>query len=468
MFAKFKQNYALISLLIFTALTRLWRLSFPPLPYFDEVYHLPTIKLILENSPRAFEWWHQAYDGVHFFDWLHPPLAKYLAAGALAILGDFQVGPLQNLLWIARLPSALAGIVLVWLVYQLGYELFLQKNSQKFAKRVGLLAALLVSLDGLVLVQSRIVMNDIIVTTWLVASLLFFHRWLKCDQVKPLFFTGLFLGLGLATKWSAVFGLLLVWAVTIFKKKVSWQGLFSLVLMPGLIYLAAYLPMFLQGKSWSDFFKLHQQIVWYQTHRDRKHAYQSRPWQWWLNLRPVWYWTAKEDQLTGVSQATGPSKATTVEKAEANIQANIYALANPVLSWLGVMAVAWWLGSLVLSWVVRDWQLSQQSNRQVNRRLKIKQAKLNFLGLFYLSLWLPWIFSPRIMFFYHYLPAIPWLCLITAYFLLKKVKPWSKLVFTLSLAAVCLAFVCFYPRWTGLPVTSRFLNKLYLAIPSWK
>ena len=42
----------------------------------------------------------------------------------------------------------------------------------------------------------------------------------------------------------------------------------------------------------------------------------------------------------------------------------------------------------------------------------IHEAQL-FLLLGYFCLWLPWILSPRIMYFHHYLPALPCLWVLT-------------------------------------------------------
>jgi dolichyl-phosphate-mannose--protein O-mannosyl transferase len=51
----------------------------------------------------------------------------------------------------------------------------------------------------------------------------------------------------------------------------------------------------------------------------------------------------------------------------------------------------------------------------ISGRLTEEQAALLFVGLTYLAFWLPWAIQPRIMFIYHYLPAVPFLILALAY-----------------------------------------------------
>src|SRR6185369_7985242 len=67
----------------------------------------------------------------------------------------------------------------------------------------------------------------------------------------------------------------------------------------------------------SHFSELHHQIWWYQTNLKATHGYQSRPLQWFLDLRPVWMYV----------------------KYDGNTIANIYSQGNPALFWLGDVAV---------------------------------------------------------------------------------------------------------------------------------
>ena len=91
--------------------------------------------------------------------WVHPPLGKWI----IALLGVGPIGQ-RPIGW--RLPSAVFGIAGVALLYLLALRLW---RSVWWAG----LAALLLALDGLHIVQSRIAMLDIFLTTFITAAMLF-------------------------------------------------------------------------------------------------------------------------------------------------------------------------------------------------------------------------------------------------------------------------------------------------------
>ena len=135
---------------------RFWGLSFPPDLYWDEQYYVFDAEVYLGGGigqpvgdPPAVK---IADEGT----WIHPPLGKWI----IALLG---VGPLglRSIGW--RLPSALFGTAGVALLYFLALELW---GSVWWAG----LAALLLALDGLHIVQSRMAMLDIFLTTFITAG----------------------------------------------------------------------------------------------------------------------------------------------------------------------------------------------------------------------------------------------------------------------------------------------------------
>ncbi|MBD3250406.1 MAG: phospholipid carrier-dependent glycosyltransferase [Candidatus Pacebacteria bacterium] len=429
-FSFFSRSFLILAgILIFSLLIRVWRLDQPLTWYFDEAYHVPAVRLIAENDPRVFEWWHGPIYGQSNHDWLHPPLAKYLQAGSVKVLGN------NSFAW--RLPSAIFGTLLVFLTYCLAWKLF---NKQSLA----LLAAWLVSLDGLVLVQSRLAMNDVFVSCFWLASLIAFYDWLQQKKPSKLVLTGLSVGLGLASKWTMVFGWvgIIGWLLidhffssspaASLQRKTRQLPLviFSLVLFPAAVYFASYLPMFFQGKNLGNWIELHRQIWLYQANRDLNHAYSSQPWEWFFNLRPVWYW---HEQRAGLNS---------------NLTANIYALGNPVFHALG------WLGLAGLSTSIFS--------------LKNETKKKLFLVGSYFVIWLPWIFSPRIMFYYHYLPGVALLAIIAAWFLQTQVWPRSKLAVVGTGLLTLLAFLIFIPHWTGLAIPKLWAERIYFLLESWR
>jgi dolichyl-phosphate-mannose--protein O-mannosyl transferase len=443
-----KKGLCLLLLLVIALIVRLWRLEFPAHLLFDETYHIPAARLIANNDPRAYEWWHQPiYEDYH--DWLHPPAAKLMQAGAICLLGD------SPLAW--RLPSTLAAVLLIAAVYVLAQQVFSVLHTSDKTNSLSCLAAFLTSLSGLVLVQSRIGMNDIFLVLWLVLGLVFLYRWqpslikfnfdLNKQQkhsgsVFNFILAGLFLGLALATKWTALFliGFLLIELCWLIVENKIWKflpiTLFSLVIVPLVVYLASYSQMFMQGKSLSHFVDLHHNILWYQFNRSEGHDYASTPAEWLINLRPVLYWSGQQSESLSLS----PSKT-----------ANIYALENPVLILISLFALLYILGLII------------KDNFQTNH----SKVYLN-LVMMYGMLWLPWLAAPRVMFFYHYLPAIPLLSLLVAEFLYSYLRPVSKLIYWLILILLTAGFIIFYPHWTGLTVSNDWAQAVYFALSSWQ
>lgn len=437
----------LLVVLAFAYITRMYNLHQPEGYLFDEVYHAVTAKLIAQNDPRAYEWWNPPPEIDTAVDWLHPPLAKYFQAASILAFGQNSFG------W--RFSSVVFGLLVIVLIYHLTLTLF--KNK---AQAVG--AALLASLDGLLLVQSRIAMNDIFVTFFILLTLWCYIEYKKTSKIKTVFAIGIAAGLAIASKWSGVFVLVSVvfleslrvlelWAKRKWKLpttknelkiifKIVLIYLVSFVIIPSVIYLLSYSQMFLQRKDWNHFKELHNQIWQYQTNLDAEHPYQSRPWQWALDLRPVWYHVEYE----GASRS------------------DVYAFGNPALFWIGLVSI---LYSIVTGTID-----TFSKKRFVQVLKKINTSPLFLTIITYCLVWLPWELSPRIMFFYHYTPAVPLLCIVLAYWLRKVFEQKGGLRY-LSIASWTLIITCFiiwYPHWVGIPVSTKFKDAIYFRFTSWQ
>ena len=445
-----RHKLLLCLVVLFSLLTRFWRLQLPAKTYFDEAYHVPAARLIANNDERAYEWWHQPIVGEDYHDWLHPPLVKLIQASSIRLFGDNSLG------W--RIPSAVFGVLLILAIYSFSYQLFRTFYSKAQSRKIALLSCALATLDGLVLVQSRIAMNDIFVCFWMIVALFLATAWqpkmwlLKLDRFKQkeketsrhsnvyLLATGIILGLALASKWSAILLMLAILTLTVSGALASrmFKSLplifFSLFLLPIFIYFLSYSQMFAQGKDINYFFRLHEQILWYQTNRDTNHNYSSLPHQWLLNNRPVWYWTDDHNDSVDESQ-----------------KANIYALGNPVIQVLALFALIYRLGELVICW-----------NHE--KKLSFKLSTL----LLFMALWLPWILSPRIIFYHLYLPAFLILNLILSDILIDVILRKSSKAFWLIIMLVVISFIIFYPHWIGIAVDKQIVERVYYAFPSWK
>ncbi len=392
-----KQINILLGVVIaFSFVTRVFALGNPPQEYFDEVYHAFTARQMLHGNKMAWEWWNTPPTGFAY-EWTHPPLAKEGMVLGMLILGENPVG------W--RIPGALLGVGSVVLIYLIARKIF-QDDL------VGVLSAGVFSLDGLPLVLSRIGMND---SYFLFFALLSIYLYLK----EKNFVSAVAFGLSFASKWSAL------WAIPIFvaihfllKRKLTLSYIWFLVLPP-LVYIASYIPMFTTGHSFSIFIEMQKQMWWYHTSLRATHPYTSTWWSWPFLVRPIWLYTSGKVGET---------------------IANIYAMGNPVVFWFG-------LGAVVVTGV---------------KGLMEKSKKLILVAFAYLIFFVPWALSPRIMFLYHYLPSIPFLAIATGYVLRKH----RELVAPVIIVGL-VTFIYFYPHLTAMKVPA-ILDSSYYWFDSWR
>lgn len=414
----------LLLLLLITALAslvRLWRLDIPASYMFDEVYHVVSAQSYAQNDPAGYEWWHSSPKPGTAYEWLHPPVAKLFQAFGIVVLGDWSFS------W--RILSTVFGVASIPLLYLLAVKLL--KNNA-----AALLAAFLWSIDWLMFVQSRIAMNDIFVTFFVIlTACLFVAFWQEYPKgwLRNILLVSIGLGLAVSTKWSGVYIVLplSIFSTVILARVSHPRGvmvfrlgaiLSSLVCISLILYVLSYGQWWLQGHTWSQFRQLHQQIWWYQTNLKATHGYQSPAWSWPLASRPVWYQVEYQPAAIG----------------------NIYAMGNPLAWWPGLFAACYAL--------VRVF------------RNRMDRFALAFLFVCYIIFWIPWIFSPRIMFLYHYLPALPFLYIMLSYVLVKKVSI-QYIIWYATLLGIL--FLFYLPHLNGLPVP-RWLDNLYYWFPSWK
>ena len=420
--------------LLVAAVIRLWGLPSPNELYWDEQYYVYDAEVYLGGGigqPIA------GAPAVKIADegtWVHPPLGKWI----MALLG---VGPLglRPIGW--RLPSALFGIVGVGLIYLLALHLW---RSVWWAG----LASLLMALDGLHIVQSRIAMLDIFLTTFVTAGLLFVvldrermdeeprRRWPRIERLfgSPYrLLAGVFLGAAVATKWSGAFGLALaaalcsIWAFHgrrgASTARIAGTLVASFVVVPLLVYLVSYGAFFYQhGLAVQDFVTLQVRMLRYQQHHTQIQPENSLPWTWPLMLHPVQYFR---------------------ETADGSVR-TIVALGNPALWWgflalLPVGAVSLW------------------------RRATWREA-LVFGG--YLAMYLPWLAVPRSQFIFYMLPAVPFMCLGVTAIVRSLPDRWRRVTAAGFAVAAALCAVAFLPAWTGWSVPSWWLHDL-AWLPQW-
>ena len=427
-----------VMLLVLASGIRLWGLGRPRELYWDEQYYVFDAEAYLGGG------FGQPVPGgpeVRIADegtWVHPPLGKWI----IALLGVGPMG-LHAIGW--RLPSVLFGVAGVALLYLLALELW---GSVWWAA----LAGLLLSLDGLHIVQSRIAMLDIFLCTFITAGMLLVVLDRRTSTAAPaetgrrrrvdrLFGSryrlgaGAVLGAAIATKWSGAFALVFAaflcasWSMrgdrSAGRSRTAVAGTFvaSFVLVPLVVYLISYGAFFYQhGPAVRDFLTLQLDMLRYQGHYAKLQAANSAPWTWPLLLHPIQYYADVHDGSAS----------------------RIVAMGNPVL---------WWgfLASLPLAAFM------------VVRRPSWPQAVI-YGG--YAAMFLPWLAVPRTQFLFYMLPAVPFMCLgVVA--VLRGLPARAARNTGLGFAtATAIAAAAYFPAWTGVRVGESWFEGLRL-LPHW-
>lgn len=401
MIIHFKKHKFLILILFFTVFIHLFRLDFPNAYVFDEVYHAFTAKEYLKGSKAAWDPFSTPPPGVAF-EWTHPPLAKEIMTASMFLLHSTDA-------WAWRFPGALLGIFSVFVIYLLAKKLFADDS-------ISLICTFLYSIAGLNLVQARTGMNDIYMVTFMLTSLLVLLN-------KKYFISSILFGFSISSKWSAVYYLgvvLIILFIQFYKEKKLniFRPLLKFsyfIVIPAIFYFLSYIPYFMIGYNWSDFVELHRQMYTYHTNLRATHDYSSPWWSWPFNLYPVWFY---------------------VQYYPNNWMSNIFTSGNPLLFWIGSGAI-----------IVTIWDY-----------LKTRSSALFIILLSFFAFWLPWAFSPRIMFLYHYTPSVPFLSLALGYqiyILFEQAK--SKFLIYFVLALILLSFLLVYPILTGIPLPKNIM-----------
>ena len=400
------------------------RLGTPGDYVFDELYYAYTAGRYVTNAPNSYRCCRPPRETTAI-EWTHPPVAKLAIAGGVLFFGDNPVG------W--RAASVLCAVLAIFTIFALGVDL---TGSQM----VGAVAAMLLLCDGVFFVEARTGTSNLLLTLLTSGALLAFSRFLQqpfSQGRNPLLVTGFLLSLALATKWSAIALIGLVFLVYAWRLWQSWRGpgdvrrtdllsgVVAFGVLPLVIYLASYAHSFLIGHSWSDFVSLQRSMFDYHRNLGVVHDYLSSLWEWPMDFRPVWYFA---DRSGDVGQF-------------------VFAVGNPLLYWPMVIAAGW----VAIDWWGR------------------KPVALIVLLLGFFGQWLPWALSPRGTFIYHFLPAVPFGCLAIAVLVVSgwQAGGWRRIAASAYAAAAVAVFAWFYPMYTAMPLTAEQVAA-HLWLPSWR
>ncbi len=446
--SRFLSSAVLVPLLVVSlaAGIRVWQLPSPTQTIWDEGYYAFDASAYIGGGIDATMTPKAPDANPNERSWMHPPLGKWLIALGIGPLGMGSLG--------SRIPAAVFGTLGVLLLYLLGLELW---ESPWWAG----MAALLLALDGLHIVQSRVAMLDVFVTTFLTGGTLFLVRDRKrlAGQVpgegtqsegklasffgsRERLWAGAMFGCAVATKWIALLPLPIAAVATRFwiarageRKTPPTQPLTvysSYVVVPVAVYVGSYLQWFVAHRfSLVAFLRLQRDMGIYNLTNVNAHAYgASSAFGWPLLLHPIQYYSS------AVSQASRAGPSTTVGIIEA--------LGNPVFWWgfILVLPVALYLAIRRKSWPAR------------------------LALVMYGAVYLPWFLFSRVHYIYYMTAALPFmaLCVVEALRSLKtSLFRWAGVAFATATAGVAVSFM---PVWLGLRVSGAWL-RLLRWLPGW-
>ncbi|MFC4605441.1 dolichyl-phosphate-mannose--protein mannosyltransferase [Rhodococcus kronopolitis] len=475
-------------LTLIAAITRFTMLGYPTdagTPVFDEKHYAPQGWQVLTGG------WIENNPGYGLV--VHPPVGKQLIAVGEALFGYNGWG------W--RFSAAVAGTLLVLLVIRIVRRmarstlvgaiagLLLIADGVTFvSSRLGMLdifmalfvvaafGALIVDRDEVRSRMARVYAQGRIGVTGYGPRL--GVRWWR-------FGAGIMLGLACGTKWSgmyfiAFFGLMSVAFDVAARRRYGvrhpWRGtalrdvgpaLYALVVVPVLVYLATYWAWFASetgvdrhavgdqvgiGGSFS-FVPAALRSLWYYSANvldfhsgltnsaGNHHPWESKPWTWPMGLRPMLYYFAEGDQVSGCGAAS-------CVKA-------VMLIGTPAMWWLALPMLGW---ALWRSVVGRDWRYA---------------AVLVGYGAGFL----PWFVTmDRQMYYFYAVALAPFLVMGLALVCGEVIgsaraslerRRTGMLAVSLYLGLVIANFVWLWPILTAVPITPEMWQQ-QLWLPSWR
>ncbi|MGI6499058.1 MAG: glycosyltransferase family 39 protein [Oscillospiraceae bacterium] len=415
--------------------------------YFDEIYHARTAYEHIRN--------------VYPYEVSHPPLGKLILGLGIQMFGMTPFG------W--RFMGTLFGVLMLPILYVFFKNLFGKTP-------VALCGTALFAFDFMHLTQTRIATIDTYAVFFILLMYYFMYRFLTAPTdgpfrktAVPLMLSGLFFGIGIASKWTVIYGgaglavLLLVSLILRYRDAKEqdlaqtpeeasslegashlarrsywkWLGLTFLVcvgfflVVPLVIYCLSYLP-YAAAKGEPLSWKLiwDNQVFMFTYHKGvtQMHPYSSKWWQWILDIRPILYYL-ENNVGNGLKSAFG-------------------AFSNPVVCWGGLISL------VLLVW----------------RFVKTKAGIALFILIAYLSQLVFWIPIARPTFAYHYFPCILFLTFAITYLFNEiweaKQGRYQMAVYGFTGGAVFL-YAVFYPILTGVAVPAFYGTNFLKWMPSW-
>lgn len=486
-------NVLLLCALAF--LVRMWRIGLPATKYFDEIYYVKSANEYLSHTVDS--------------NTVHPPLGKliialFVQAYDVAMLPLQQLGlahvSVESVSW--RMAGLFLGTAMVGVTYALGFRMF----RSRF---VAFVAAFLLAIDFLHVVQSRITMLDMPLAFFILLGGYGAWRFVTTRE-RPwgwAVFSVTMFAIGTPCKWNSLFAAsgatvamlgLRAWpSWRVFLK--STFGLVGLyvVIVPA-IYLSSFIPFFSMGQSWQQLYANHELMVTFRYGKDFTHRYMSKFWQWPTLARPIWY---HYEEHADPGYSVFPKDRTSLLGRLAwrthtpdKYVDGVIAVGSPWVWWTFfllfvltlVQSVLYPIGVAVhAAWRARpptgelpaaDGALpvpSEAGAPEVStwRRLAIglngwrlgPDRPFLFLILLYVPQVLLW--SVNKGFFFYMLPCVPFMCVFMGAVLLEWLEmEGGRWFIALYLGLAVLFFVAYYPLLTAYPLPKALYD---ILIPRW-
>ena len=408
-------------------LVRIINLGSPKGLVFDEVYYVDGASDLLKYGVEV------SGSDPEFI--VHPPVGKWLIASGIKLFGDNEFG------W--RFASAVFGTLLILLFARLVHVLF-------YSPLLTALGAVLMALDGLLLVHSRTALLDLFLTFFTLLGVFLWHR-------NRHIWAGIAFGLAIGCKWSAIYFVAIIGLIAVYRVLIAHDIRKTLKpiaakfaqygLIPVFVYTLTWTGWFLSDRGWSrgwsnnplsSWIHYHSEMLNFHTGLTDSHPYEANPWNWLVMGRPTSFFY---DSPKGCS-------------AE-NCAQEVLALGTPLL---------WWVGTIAIAVVVGYWIKSL-----ISHRIDMA-ANIVVLGL--AAGYLPWFaMQQRTVFTFYAIIIEPFLILAIVYcaklLLASGLKPVvSQSIVGGILALIILCFLFVIPLFTGQVIPYEDWN-LRMGFDSW-
>ncbi len=498
---------------------RFYQLGNPERCYFDETYYYYDARDYLQQGTEdSFA--------------VHPPVGKWLIAISLSAFGTDENSPEEQAIVVQddnclvdegegpnpevrareaadafarRAASAFFGSGAVLVTYFIGLRMFRRQSA-------ALLAGALLAVDGLAVTMSRIAMLDIFLQFFVVLGVLALlvdreRMWAAVPDDLPatgdgdaeldapppdlptpnrgwLWAAGLFFGLAVATKWSALAPIGLAWAWLLaselwWRRRLtgSWtvglggaigRGVLALVVVPVVVYLVSYSGWFANfedtrkadrcqteviqldttGPVQSDgrcegvaavsqilggWWEEQGEIFRFHSDLEAEHPYRAPAYTWPLMTRPVAYYY--ESCPEG-----GPADGEECVVAPGTVS-EVLGLGNPAIWWMALLGYPFLFFFAIAR---RSWPALT-------------------IALFLFGQTVPYAISPRPVFLFYVTPAVPFIVLSLAFLVDKAMDSFTMKWVPATVAFLATAaFVFWSPVFLGLEVPRRLWDAMIL------